>query len=203
MPEIPDVSPGQVAAAEYHNDLRDRTAQRYATAGSRDTENPVPTLGDIAYVESLTQFQVWNGSEWGSVFGGANGSAVVPSFTTSNDTDTGFFRRGSTGWGFSHNGVEVITLGTAGIGAPDGTVAVPSYGFKDNIDTGVYLHQQDTVGITAGGVNGFQLQPTLILLPHVFTDTFGGAANVIVSTGGRMRQATSARRYKSNIEYLT
>jgi hypothetical protein len=52
MAEMPDVSPGEIIAASYTNDLRDRTVQRYANTAERDSDNPVPTPGDLAYITS-------------------------------------------------------------------------------------------------------------------------------------------------------
>lgn len=51
MAELPNVAPGEIIAASYTNDVRDRTLQRYADAAARDAGNPVPASGDMAFVD--------------------------------------------------------------------------------------------------------------------------------------------------------
>ena len=53
MAEIDDVVPGEPIEASWGNPIRDRTVQRYANAAERDVENPIPTSGDLAYLEDV------------------------------------------------------------------------------------------------------------------------------------------------------
>jgi len=75
MAEQPDVSVGEIASADYHNDLRDRTVQRYADAADRTALNPTPSDGDLAW---LTVDPITGGADL-SVFVASSGNwHVVP-----------------------------------------------------------------------------------------------------------------------------
>lgn len=64
MAEIPDRVPGGIILASYSNDIRDRAAMRYADPTARDASNPLPQAGELAYVASLAQLQVFDGTLW-------------------------------------------------------------------------------------------------------------------------------------------
>ncbi len=64
MAEIDDVVPGEPIEASWGNPIRDRTVQRYATAAERDVENPIPTAGDLAYLEDTFVVQFFTGADW-------------------------------------------------------------------------------------------------------------------------------------------
>jgi hypothetical protein len=64
MPEIPDRVPGGVILASYANDIRDRTAQRYASAVERDSLTPLPGEGSLAYLADVDDFQVFANGLW-------------------------------------------------------------------------------------------------------------------------------------------
>lgn len=64
MAEIPDVVAQETILTNWGNPIRDRTVQRYADTSERDSLNPVPTNGDIAYLEDLKFLQLHNGAVW-------------------------------------------------------------------------------------------------------------------------------------------
>jgi hypothetical protein len=64
MPELPDVVPGEPVASTWGNDIRDRTLQRYADAAARDTENPTPDPGDLAFTEDDGATWVYRSGGW-------------------------------------------------------------------------------------------------------------------------------------------
>ena len=64
MPEIPDRVPGGVILASYANDIRDRTAQRYASAVERDSLTPLPAEGSLAYLSDVDKLQVFANGLW-------------------------------------------------------------------------------------------------------------------------------------------
>lgn len=64
MPELPDRIPGEVILASYSNDIRDRALMRYADPTARDTSNPLPAAGDLAYLTATGLFQVFDGTAW-------------------------------------------------------------------------------------------------------------------------------------------
>ena len=64
-----DVVPGTTIASVWGNDIRDRTVQRYANPADRDAKNPSPEAGDVAYVQSVGEVQLYTpltvgGSYW-------------------------------------------------------------------------------------------------------------------------------------------
>lgn len=64
MPELDDRIPGGVILASYSNLIRDRTAQRYVDETARDTETPIPGLGELAYITGSQVLQHFDGIEW-------------------------------------------------------------------------------------------------------------------------------------------
>ena len=62
MPELPDQVAGELIEASWGNDIRDRTVQRYTTDAERDSLNPTPAEGELAYIESTGAFQVYTSS---------------------------------------------------------------------------------------------------------------------------------------------
>jgi hypothetical protein len=64
MAELPDVVPGEPVASSWGNAIRDRTVQRYADATERDTENPSPDDGDLAYLTTTDVLQVYGAGTW-------------------------------------------------------------------------------------------------------------------------------------------
>ena len=90
MAEIPDVLPGEPIEADWGNPIRDRTAQRYLDAAERDTLNPVPVSGDLAYLVTPADLQFYNGAEWVTLLTEALGLLAFLLLDSSNGplTDT-------------------------------------------------------------------------------------------------------------------
>jgi hypothetical protein len=77
MPEMPDVVVSEIVEVDWGNDIRDRTEQRYITDGVRDTENPTPTEGDMAYIgdiAGLAALQMYTGGTWVTLLSNAGGT---------------------------------------------------------------------------------------------------------------------------------
>jgi len=85
----------------------------------------------------------------------------------------------------------------------DGTTSLPSIGFISDPDTGFYRSGTNSMQWVAGGAIGMSLAGTQVQSPFIKADTTGSAATLfIASTGsGRMQRSTSARKYKSHIDY--
>jgi len=62
MPEIPDQVPGELIEASWGNATRDRTVQRYTTTVERDTLNPSPADGDLAWILGQQEMQIYSTS---------------------------------------------------------------------------------------------------------------------------------------------
>lgn len=118
MAEIPDRVPGGVILASYANDIRDRSAQRYADPTARDASNPLPAAGELAYVASLGVLQVFDGTLWRDLLDDVDLSALdarISLLELIKDSHASAFTEGST------------TLGTS-LGAITSQVIVPSDG---------------------------------------------------------------------------
>jgi len=50
MPEIPNVVPGEPVEADWGNDIRDRSVQKYADLTALEASQPVPQLGELAWL---------------------------------------------------------------------------------------------------------------------------------------------------------
>jgi len=86
MPEMPDVVSGEAVAADWGNDIRDRTVQRYADATARDAAMPFPLAGDLAYLDDSGTVTLFDGTQWRS------GSAEGVYVRLIGDTMTGELR---------------------------------------------------------------------------------------------------------------
>lgn len=88
MPEMDDVISGEVIEADWGNDIRDRTLQRYASATARDTANPSPDQGELAYLEDLDLVQVYVGTRWDPLFS-PNVNCLYPGRSSSPSSKVG------------------------------------------------------------------------------------------------------------------
>ena len=52
MPEIPSVVPGEPVEADWGNDIRDRSVQKYADLTALEASQPVPQLGEVAWLSN-------------------------------------------------------------------------------------------------------------------------------------------------------
>lgn len=64
MPELPFRNPGEIIFSSFSNQLIRRSVQRYADPTERDFENPLPEVGDCAYLTTTQLLQVWDGTFW-------------------------------------------------------------------------------------------------------------------------------------------
>lgn len=64
MPELQDRLPGEIIFSSFSNELIRRSLQRYADRTARDSENPIPQTGDMAYITTLGITEIFNGAIW-------------------------------------------------------------------------------------------------------------------------------------------
>jgi hypothetical protein len=156
---------GSISASSAN--LSGLTASRaLQTDGSKNLQSSSVTtteLGFLSGVTSAIQTQLNSKAPTSNpVFTGqiqgVNGSAGVPSYSFSSDTNTGIYSvladRMMLVAGATDNlqidgtlGVSVITK----LNIPDGTAAVPSLSFNSDADTGAYRSAADQYGIAAAG----------------------------------------------------
>lgn len=93
MAEIPDVVALETIEAQWGNLIRDRTAQRYVDATERDFLNGAPVAGDLAFLSSTDQFQVYDGVAWQTLL-----DQSAPVTLTGIDGDWLIFNGGANEW---------------------------------------------------------------------------------------------------------
>ena len=64
MPEIPNVVPGEPVEADWGNDIRDRSVQKYADQSALDVSQPFPQAGEVVWLDDPGQFRAWSGTAW-------------------------------------------------------------------------------------------------------------------------------------------
>lgn len=93
----------------------------------------------------------------------AGGSATVPSFSFSTDTNTGLYRSGADEISLSTGGTLRLTLSTDAltttepVRVPDGSISAPAFSFSTATNLGIYNGGTSTnIRIAAGGGNPFR-----------------------------------------------
>lgn len=81
----------------------------------------------------------------------ADGTAAAPTYTFSNDPDTGMYRASPNELGLTTGGAVRVLLDPNGQRGPDGSAATPGYSFLSDTDTGFYRLSADAIGVTVGG----------------------------------------------------
>lgn len=116
MPEINDVLPLETIETQWGNAIRDRTVQRYVDNTERDNLTPFPAIGELAYITSTDQFQIWDGLAW------------IPFFPTTGGVVTGsiflhnsFGDRAGSLYAFDSTGRHILMLDTSALGDNSGT----------------------------------------------------------------------------------
>jgi hypothetical protein len=93
----------------------------------------------------------------GSLLRNEDGSLFSPSYSFSNDSDTGMYRTGSDSLGLVTGGADqlVITSTESTFNNPirsvDGSSASPTYSFTSDSNTGMYLNAADSLSLATGG----------------------------------------------------
>jgi len=97
-----------------------------------------------------------------------NGSASAPSFTFTNDTNTGLYYTGTADTiALTTGGTARMTINTANITnalqtiVPDGSTLAPGLRFTTN-NTGISMPVSGTIAFTTNGISEFNIQQTLI-----------------------------------------
>ncbi len=99
---------------------------------------------------------------------GPNGSAGTPSYSFTNDTDSGMYLASDGILGFSVAGSEAVRISSSAVDfngkvlqevnevqADSGSASDPSYTFTSDLDTGMYLSGTDEVSFSTAGTQRF------------------------------------------------
>ncbi len=121
-----------------------------------------------------------------------NGSESEPSYSFTDDTDTGIYLSGTNTIAFANAGAKTIEISGVGnldmngasilavdeIQTVDGGASDPSYTFTSDTDTGMYLDSAGTLGFAAGGNLKAIVSDNVGRTLDLFATTTGTAAQV-------------------------
>jgi hypothetical protein len=151
----------------------------------------------------------YNNTAGGAYLLSGAGDASTPSFAFVSDLDTGIFRVTTNMIGFTTAATERFRLSTTGfytnatggafILSGAGGVSTPAFAFVGDEDTGIYRGGANVFAVAVGGVSELQLSNAQFIVPNVYNDSVAGTANILVESSGRIRRATSALKYKTNV----
>lgn len=99
------------------------------------------TIPDLTVTNDLTV---------GGVVLAPNGSASAPSYSFSNDTDTGIYSS-PVAIRFAVGGSQQVAIAANTLAAPSGTISAAGISFLADLDTGLYVAGTNGLGLTAGG----------------------------------------------------
>lgn len=93
----------------------------------------------------------------------SSGTALLPQYSFSSDSNTGMYNVSADALGFSTNGTLRTTIGTTSITntlvslGPNGTLAAPTYSFSGETNTGIYKKSVAVIGVGTGGVERLEI----------------------------------------------
>lgn len=90
-----------------------------------------------------------------------DGSAGIPAWSFTSDTDTGIYRPGNDRLRIVTGGVTAVEFDANHfVQLPDGSAALPALTFQADTDTGIYRLGANDLGLTAGGALALELTST-------------------------------------------
>ncbi len=180
-----------------------------------DAQRPAPVAGMLRGNSTSNIVEYYNGSSWldltasgggGSTFLADDGSVSSPSYSFTNDSNTGFYRPTADQVNFSANGQRALVITANGVQANGGSASVPSWSYIGDTNTGIYHPSMGNVAITTGGTERLRVNssgnvgigctnPSSAL--HVNGTISTTAVSVATSVA-----CSSDRRFKKNISPL-
>jgi hypothetical protein len=153
----------------------------------------------------------------------ADGSVSSPTYTFSNDPNTGLYRSTTDEISIATGGGQRFAVGNTGVYplvptlAADGSVAAPTYSFINDPNTGLYREGTDIAGVTAGGTLAALFGPGVIYGPagsasapgySFITDNntglyLGGTDTLVATVGGTQTLVTTAAQTYLNAGVFT
>jgi hypothetical protein len=148
--------------------------------GTSSPAQKLSVTGNIAATGSIdcgTQF-----------LGLSTDSATAPSFSFTDDTDTGIFRTSANSLGLTTGGTVRLTLSTSALvstlpfDAPAGTAAAPAFTFSSDTDTGIFRPSTNTLAFTEGGAEAMRIDSSGNLLVGITSNLNNGKVTVRTPT---------------------
>ena len=87
MSELTDRVGGDTIPSAFHNQVKERTIMRYASAVARDASIPVPVEGSLAYLNDVNIVTLYDGFDWVNLpdLGGHQTASVTTTLTAAQD----------------------------------------------------------------------------------------------------------------------
>lgn len=104
-----------------------------------------------------------------------DGAQTAPSYTFTNDPDTGMFSYAADGLGFAAGGATRMYITSSGVFSQTdfrtafGTAADPAFTFTSDNNTGMFRRGIDAIGFSAGGVERMYLTTSGLTVNHPVT----------------------------------
>lgn len=139
-----------------------------------------------------------------------SGQVLVPDGTVTNpgqafmgDGDTGVLLSSANILGIAAAGTLSVQFVNNGVRAISGSAGTPSIAGASHTTTGFYW-TTNTLGIAGGGAEAARFLSNNVFLTGAKDNTTGSTANTLIqASDGRIFRSTSARKYKSRINYNT
>ena len=120
---------------------------------------------------------------------GSDGSAALPTYSFSSDTNNGMFLAASDELGLSSGGIERIRIVGTGVSLQnnsrlsleDGSAANPAIRFNSDTDTGVFYPDADSIGFSTGGTEQLRIGSSGEIL---VAGTAAGTSGQVLTSGG-------------------
>lgn len=130
----------------------------------------------------------------------ADGTSLAPSFSFSNDTDTGMYLLSAGTLAFATAGSKRFQVSSSSFNAVSlavrsgsGNAGSPGFNFSSDGDTGMFRQTTNTLGLSAGGVQFFRGEATQAtsLMPFIFPSMDNTARDALTPVAGMVIFNTS------------
>lgn len=143
--------------------------------------------GTVCYTQSTTLALFSTALTAGGVINVPDGAVGAPSFSFTNDTDTGLYLSGTNALSFAAGGTLRLTVDTSAITATlawlgaDGSAGSPSSSFSADTNTGFYRVAADTIGVATNGTEKYRINSSGAI--GIGGANYGTAGQVFTSNG--------------------
>lgn len=177
MAEMPDVVLSETIEVEWGNDIRDRTAQRYADVAERTAQIGSPVAGDLSFLENSGDLDVFFSGSWRHV-GSPVGTVEMQAGGT---VPTGWLVCNGAAVSRTTYAALFAYIGTVwGVGDGSTTFNLPDLRQKFPIGVGA-SGTADALGETGGNIDHVHLggnHEHTIDPPNTFTTTADGTIDI-------------------------
>jgi hypothetical protein len=113
-----------------------------------------------------TALMTMNNSTLSTTFAGTvrvpDGSAAAPSYSFTNDTNTGIWSPGNDRLEITVGGIQLMYFTTNQVQSKDGDASLPMYAFASDPDTGMFRQAANALSLSAGGTESLRVTNTQV-----------------------------------------